>query len=94
MNPGIIKEVYQQQTPKMVNPQVIHDIKQRIKKDSYHWYNTMRVGHYEYIHEFKESIDEILRLQKKHRDIIDTKPNPEVQQCIARRSAQIKHKAF
>ena len=36
----------------------------------------MREGHYEYIHEFKERIDEILWLQKKHHDIIDHNPNP------------------
>jgi hypothetical protein len=40
----------------------------------------MREGQYEYIHEFKERIDEILWLQKKHHDIIDNNPNPSVQQ--------------
>ena len=40
----------------------------------------MREGQYEYIHEFKERIDEILWLQKKHHDIIDNNPNPAVQQ--------------
>jgi CheY-like chemotaxis protein len=29
-------------------------------------YKTMREGEYEYIHEFKERINEILSLQKKH----------------------------
>ena len=32
----------------------------------------MREGQYEYIHEFKERIDEILWLQKKHHEIIDS----------------------
>ena len=36
------------------------------------WYKTMREGEYEYIHEFKERINEILDLQKKHHEIIDT----------------------
>jgi hypothetical protein len=40
----------------------------------------MREGQYEYIHEFKERINEILWLQKKHHDIIDNNPNPAVQQ--------------
>ena len=33
-----------------------------------------------FTHEFKERIDEILWLQKKHHDIIDNNPNPAVQQ--------------
>ena len=32
----------------------------------------MREGQFEYIHEFKERIDEILWLQKKHHEIIDS----------------------
>ncbi len=40
----------------------------------------MREGQHEYIHEFKERINEILWLQKKHHDIIDNNPNPSVQQ--------------
>ncbi len=40
----------------------------------------MREGQYEYIHKFKERIDEILWLQKKHHDISDNNPNPSVQQ--------------
>ncbi len=36
------------------------------------WYMTMREGEYEYIHEFKERIDEILWLQRKHHEIIDS----------------------
>ena len=31
----------------------------------------MREGEYEYIHEFKERINEIMDLQKKHHEIID-----------------------
>jgi len=48
----------------------ICNIKQSIKKDSYHWYKMMREGQYEYIHEFKERVNEILDLQKKHHQII------------------------
>ena len=41
----------------------------------------MREGEYEYIHEFKERINEILFLQKKHHQIImRNEDNPQVQQ--------------
>jgi hypothetical protein len=40
----------------------------------------MQQGHFEYIHEFKERIDEILWLQKKHHSIIDSTDNPSIQQ--------------
>ena len=41
----------------------------------------MREGEYEYIHEFKERINEILSLQKKHHEIIDNNEhNPQIQQ--------------
>jgi hypothetical protein len=40
----------------------------------------MQQGQFEYIHEFKERIDEILWLQRKHHDIIDNNSNPSVQQ--------------
>ena len=36
----------------------------------------MREGEYEYIHEFKERINEILSLQKKHHEIIDSATEP------------------
>jgi hypothetical protein len=36
----------------------------------------MREGQYEYIHEFKEGINEILWLQKKHHAIIDSDKEP------------------
>jgi hypothetical protein len=58
----------------------LYYVRQQIKKDSYHWYKAMQQGQFEYIHEFKERIDEILWLQKKHHDIIDNNPNPSVQQ--------------
>ena len=36
----------------------------------------MGEGQYEYIHEFKERIDEILWLQRKHHEIIDSDKEP------------------
>jgi hypothetical protein len=75
----IIKEVFNQ-TNKTITKRFLYYVKRQIKKDSYHWYKTMREGQYEYVHEFKERIDEILWLQRKHHDIIDTNPNPTIQQ--------------
>jgi hypothetical protein len=45
----------------------------------------MREGQYEYIHEFRERIDEILELQKRHYEIIDTdrEPTPVKQTSLA-----------
>ena len=41
----------------------------------------MREGEYEYIHEFKERINEIIVLQKKRHQIIDpNEHNPQIQQ--------------
>ena len=51
------------------------------KRESYHWYKTMREGEYEYLHEFKERINEIMFLQKKHHEIvIRNEDNPQIQQ--------------
>ena len=54
----------------------------------------MQQGQFEYIHEFKERIDEILWLQKKHHDIIDNNPNPSGTTNILSRTSQIKHNTF
>ena len=77
---GIIKEVYNQ-TQKKLSRSGLYNVKQSIKKDSYNWYKTMREGQYEYIHEFKERINEILWLQRKHHEIIEkNEGNPQIQQ--------------
>jgi hypothetical protein len=56
-------------------------LSQLIKKESFRWYKTMRESEYEYIHEFKERINEIMWLQKKHYEIIDSNPkNPSIHQ--------------
>jgi hypothetical protein len=62
--PEIITEIYYQ-TNKTITTRYLSYLKQQIKKDSYHWYKAMREGQFEYIHEFKVRIDEILWLQKK-----------------------------
>ena len=55
----IIKEIYDK-TNKMITRMSLYNLRQQIKKESYDWYKTMREGQYEYIHEFKERINEIL----------------------------------
>ena len=71
----IMDEVYRQ-TKKTLTKSGMFYIRKDIKKESYDWYKTMREGQYEYIHEFKERIDEILWLQRKHHEIIDSDKEP------------------
>ena len=67
----IIKEI-ERQTNKTIGRRSLYDLRQAIKKESYQWYKTMREGEYEYIHEFRERINEILDLQKRHYEIADS----------------------
>ena len=76
----IIKNIFDE-TNKTISKQALCDIRKRIKRESFKWYRTMREREYEYIHEFKERINEIISLQKKHHHIIDSNEyNPQVQQ--------------
>jgi hypothetical protein len=83
-DPDIVKEVYKQ-TNKMLSRSGLYNVKQQIKNESYRWYKTMREGEYEYIHEFKERIEEIVDLQKRHHAILDsdTEPTPVKQASMA-----------
>lgn len=79
-NNEIIKEIYQK-TNKTVTRKEIYNVRQRIKKDSYQWFKTLREGQYEYIKEFKERIEELLWMQVKHHNILDkNQNNPQLQQ--------------
>jgi hypothetical protein len=71
----IIHEIFRQ-TNKTISSVALFKIRNRIKKESYHWYKTMREGQYEYIHEFKERINEIMDLQRRHHAIIDSHTEP------------------
>ena len=71
----IASEIYRQ-TKKTITTRDIYRVRQQIKKESYKWYKTMREGEYEYIHEFKERINEIMDLQKMHHAIIDNDKEP------------------
>ena len=76
----IINEIFKQ-TEKTISKQALCGIRKRIKRDSFKWYKTMRTGEFEYIHEFKERINEILFLQKKHHEIVENNSNsPQIQQ--------------
>jgi hypothetical protein len=44
----IIKEIHQQ-TNKTITRMGLYYFRQQIKKESYHWYKTIREGQYEYI---------------------------------------------
>jgi hypothetical protein len=76
----IIKVIFDQ-TGKTITDRYLSTIRQQIKKESYHWYKTMREGNYDYVHEFRERVSEIMSLQKKHHQIIDSNEhNPQIQQ--------------
>ena len=76
----IIKEIYKQ-TGKTLSRSGLFYVRQQIKKESYYWYQRLREGNYEYIHEFKERIREIEDLIKIHHKIIDDNAdNPTIQQ--------------
>jgi hypothetical protein len=66
----IIKEVFKE-IGKTISRKSLWYVKQRIKKDSYKWYSLLRQGEYEYIHEFKSRVNEIMDLQRMHHKIID-----------------------
>ena len=76
----IIKAVFDQ-TNETISERYLYAVKQQIKRESYQWYKTMREGNYEYVHEFRERVSEIMSLQKKHHEIIDSNDqNPQIQQ--------------
>ena len=77
----IIKEI-ELLTGNQVSREYIYKVKQLIKKESFKWYTTLRNSHYEYLHEFKERINEIYWLQQKHHEIIkDNEHSPSIQQA-------------
>ncbi|MGB5090896.1 MAG: hypothetical protein WBN72_08125 [Nitrososphaeraceae archaeon] len=75
-----IAQVIFDQTGKTITDRSLCTVRQLIKKESYHWYSQLREGQYEYLHEFKERINEIYFLQKKLYEIIDNNEhNPSIQ---------------
>ena len=70
-DPLIIKHVFNK-TCHTITRMTLWNIRQRLKKESYKWYSQLREGEFEYLHEFKERINEILFLQQKHYEIVDS----------------------
>ena len=56
----IIKAVFDQ-TNETISERYLYDMKQQIKRESYHWFKNMRNGEFEYLH---ERINEILNLHE------------------------------
>ena len=81
----IIKVIFDR-TGKTITDRYLRTIRQQIKRESYQWYEAMREGEYEYIHEFKERINEILSLQKLHHQIIDSPTEPTTVKHISLKS--------
>jgi hypothetical protein len=78
----IIEEIKRHTNKEKISRQSLYKIKQRIKKESAEWYSQLKESRYDYIHEFKERINEIVDLQKRHYKIIeDNQDNPSVQQA-------------
>jgi hypothetical protein len=76
----IVKEIFAQ-TNKTMTVRHLARIKKRLKIDSFNWYTKLRQDQYAYIAEYKERIDELLSLQKKHHEIIKSNEhNPQIQQ--------------
>jgi deoxyadenosine/deoxycytidine kinase len=76
-DPLIIKHI-ENQTGHTITRMTLWNIRQRLKKESYKWYKTLREGQFEYLHEFKERINEIVDLQRMHHEIISRNDNKDV----------------
>jgi hypothetical protein len=75
----IINEVFKK-TGKTISRMGLYHIKQAIKRESTKWYQHLRENQFEYIHEFKQRVNEIMDLQKRHYEIINSNPNnPSIQ---------------
>jgi hypothetical protein len=79
----IIREI-ERQTNKVVSRRFLCNVKQQIKKESSKWYSHLRESQYDYIFEFKERVNEIMDLQRRHYEILDSKvPTPVKQMSLA-----------
>jgi hypothetical protein len=67
----IIREI-ERQTSKVVSRRFLGNIKQQIKKESAKWYSQLRQSEFEYLYEFKERVNEIADLQRRHYQILDS----------------------
>ena len=80
----IIDEIRRQTNKDKISRQSLYKIKQRIKKESSKWYSQLRQSEYEYLYEFKERVNEIVDLQRRHYQILDSDvPAPVKQGSLA-----------
>ena len=75
----ILKEVFEI-TGKTITRRTLYHIKNKIRKESFYWYQNLQQNRYEYIYQFKERIREIEDLMKRHNEIIDNNSSPTVKQ--------------
>ena len=76
----IIQEI-SAKTNKTVTKQTLCNIRNRIKKESAKWYSQLRQSECEYIFEFKERVNEIVDLQRRHYQIVDSEAPTTVKQA-------------
>ena len=76
----ILREI-ERQTDKVVSRRFLANVKQQIKKESSKWYSQLRQSEYEYIFEFKERVNEIVHLQRRHYQIVDSDVTATVKQA-------------
>jgi len=74
-----ILEEIERQTGKSIKKKSLWYIRQQIKKESYEWYKELRQGEFEYLHQFRERVSEIMDLQRKAHQIYDNTTNPSIQ---------------
>jgi len=76
----ILKEV-ERQTHKSISQRYLTAIKQQIKADTFKWYSQLRESRFDFLYQYKERINEIMDLQKRHYKIVeDNSNNPSIQQ--------------
>jgi len=68
-DPLIIKHI-ENTMGQAVSRMTLWNVRQRLKRESFKWYSQLRQGEYEYLHEYKERINEIVELQRQHHEII------------------------
>lgn len=77
----ITDEIRRQTNKDKISRQSLYKIKQRIKKESAKWYSQLRQSEYEYLYEFKERVNEIADLQRRHYQIVDSEAPTTVKQA-------------
>ena len=76
----IIKSIFDQ-TNKTISKQALSGIRNRIKRDSFHWYKTMKEGEYDISTSSKIELTRSSFYRRKHHEIIDSNQhNPQIQQ--------------